>query len=350
MPDLRPTAPYDALLIVSFGGPERPEEVVPFLQNVTRGRDIPQERLVEVGQHYFGFAGKSPINDINRSLIRALEADFVGIGLDLPIYWGNRNSDPFLSEAVSKMIADGVSRAICFVTSAYSSYSSCRQYREDLFEASTGLPITLDRLRQHFNHPTFIDLYTEYTAAAIAEVGPNPEVVFVTHSIPTPMNEASGGPGCGLYLRQHHDAADEVASRLGLSDWTLAFCSRSGLPQHPWLEPDINDHLEDLAGGGATDVVLVPIGFVADHMEVIYDLDVEAKATAQRLGLRFARAASPNADSRYAAMIRELVLERAAAERGETPTRRSVGLLGAKADTCAIDCCVNPRSNRAVIS
>lgn len=342
--------PYDALLLVSFGGPEKPEDVVPFLENVTRGRGIPKERLVEVGEHYFGFGGKSPINGINRELLAALRADFAAEGLDLPVYWGNRNWDPYLTDAVDEMIADGVERAVCFMTSAYSSYSSCRQYRENLFEVSDGRPIRLDRLRHHFNHPVFVELFTEATRNALAEVGDDAHVVFVTHSVPEQMNDASGGPGCGLYERQHLSVAALVAEAVGLSTWTLAYCSRSGPPSQPWLEPDVNDHLEELAEQGVTGVVLVPIGFVADHMEVVYDLDTEAKATAQRLGLRFARAASPNADPRYAAMIRELVLERAAAERGESPVRPALGEFGPKADTCPADCCVNPRSNRPVLA
>lgn len=342
--------PYDALLLVSFGGPEKPEDVVPFLENVTRGRGIPKERLVEVGEHYFGFGGKSPINDINRALLDALRQDFAENGLELPIYWGNRNWDPYLADAADQMQADGVKRAVCFMTSAYSSYSSCRQYRENLFEVAESHPIHLDRLRQHFNHPVFIELFTESTRKALDEVGGDAHVVFVTHSVPDQMNEASGGPGCGLYERQHLSAAGLVAEALDLPAWTLAYCSRSGPPTQPWLEPDINDHLEELAEQGVTGVVLVPIGFVADHMEVVYDLDTEAKATAEKLGLRFARAASPNADPRYAGMIRQLVLERAAAERGESPERPALGDLGARADHCPADCCVNPRSQRPVLA
>ncbi|MCL3837324.1 ferrochelatase [Aeromicrobium duanguangcaii] len=342
--------PYDALLLVSFGGPEKPEDVVPFLENVTRGRGIPKERLVEVGEHYFGFGGKSPINGINRELLAALRADFAEQGVELPIYWGNRNWDPYLADAFEQMVADGVERVACFMTSAYSSYSSCRQYREDLFEVSHDLPIRVDRLRHHFNHPVFVELFTEYARDALAQVGPDAHVVFVTHSVPEQMNEASGGPGCGLYERQHLSVARMVSEALGVTEWSLAYCSRSGPPSQPWLEPDINDHLEELAGKGVTSVVLVPIGFVADHMEVVYDLDTEAKATAEELGLRFARAASPNADPRYAAMIRDLLLERAAAERGESPERPAVGEFGPKADTCAADCCLNPRSQRPVLA
>ncbi len=346
----RSVQPYDALLLVSFGGPEKPEDVVPFLENVTRGRGIPRERLVEVGEHYFGFGGKSPINDINRALLAALRVDLAAEGIDLPVYWGNRNWDPYLRDTVEQMVADGVTRAACFMTSAYSSYSSCRQYRENLFEVGHDLPIRLDRLRQHFNHPAFVELFTESTRTALTEVGGDARVVFVTHSVPDWMNDSSGGPGGGLYVRQHLSAASLVADRLGLDDWDLAYCSRSGPPTQPWLEPDVNDHLGELAEKGVTGVVLVPIGFVADHMEVAFDLDTEAKATAERLGLRFARAASPNADPRYAAMVRELLLERAAAERDEQPDRPALGDFGPKADTCAADCCVNPRSDKPVVA
>lgn len=350
MVDDRSVRPYDALLLVSFGGPEKPEDVVPFLENVTRGRGIPRERLVEVGEHYFGFGGKSPINDINRALLDALRKDLADEGIDLPVYWGNRNWDPYLGDTVDQMIADGVGRAACFMTSAYSSYSSCRQYRENLFEASHDKPIRLDRVRHYYNHPAFVGLFVESTRAALAEAGPDAAVVFVTHSIPDTMNAASGGPGRGLYERQHRSVAAEVATALDLPDWTLAFCSRSGPPSQPWLEPDVNDHLEDLAAAGTEAVVLVPIGFVADHMEVVYDLDTEAKATAERLGLRFARAGTPNADPRFAAMIRDLVLERAEAERGGNPDRPALGDLGPWTDTCATDCCVNARSDRPVLA
>lgn len=341
--------PFDALLLVSFGGPEHPDDVVPFLENVTAGRGIPRERLEEVGQHYFLFGGRSPINDLNRELLDALRKDFADHGVDLPIYWGNRNWDPYLREAAEQMAADGVQRAACFVTSAYSSYSGCRQYREDLFAATAEVTIELSRLRHYFNHPGFIGPFTAATGAALATAPAGTHVVFVTHSIPTSMNEASGGPGREAYVRQHESVAAMVAAGAGAERFSLAYCSRSGPPRIPWLEPDINDHLAELKAEGVESVVVVPIGFVSDHMEVIYDLDTEAKATAAELGLQYVRADTPGAHPEFVAMVRELLLERAAVERGEPVTRPALGDLPPSHDLCPIDCCVNPRSSLPVM-
>ena len=356
--------PYDALLVLSFGGPEKPEDVVPFLENVTRGRGIPRERLEQVGQHYFLFGGKSPINDQNRALIAALEKDFADQGIDLPIYFGNRNWDPYLADTLADMKADGVSRAAVFATSAYSSWSSCRQYRENLYdavEATPGAP-RLDKLRQYYNHPGFIEPVVDACLAALAELpddGDTARLVFVTHSIPTEMAETSGstdpnGQPRGAYVRQHRSAVDEVARRVKESTGRahrhdLVYCSRSGAPSTPWLEPDVNDHLEELSTDGVSQVVMVPIGFVSDHMEVIYDLDTEAMETAERLGMRAVRAASAGVDPRFVAMIRELVVERAAAERGEQPTRAAVGSMPAGPDLCGAGCCPNPRGPRPAL-
>ncbi|WP_312007439.1 ferrochelatase [Nocardioides alcanivorans] len=298
--------PFDALLLVSFGGPEAPEDVVPFLANVTRGRGIPEERLREVGEHYFGFGGKSPINDQNRALLAALRDDFAAAGLDLPVYWGNRNWDPYLRDALAQMKADGIRRAACFVTSAYSSYSGCRQYREDLAGAVAEVPGApqLDRLRAYFNHPGFIAPVVDATLTALSELDParrdETHLVFVTHSIPVTMAEGAGPDG-DAYVEQHLSVMAEVVERVRLETGhryfhDLVYCSRSGPPQVPWLEPDVNDHLEMLAEEGARPVVLIPIGFVSDHMEVVYDLDTEAAATAERLGMPFARAATPGVD------------------------------------------------------
>ncbi|WP_456696119.1 ferrochelatase [Aeromicrobium sp. P5_D10] len=336
--------PFDALLLVSFGGPERPGDVVPFLENVTAGRGIPRERLEEVGQHYFLFGGKSPINDLNRELLDALRKDFADHGLDLPIYWGNRNWDPYLRDTARQMAADGIERAACFVTSAYSSYSGCRQYRENLYDATTGLDIELSRLRHYFNHPGFIGPFNEATREEVESAPAGTHVVFVTHSIPTTMNEASGGPGRQAYVRQHESVAELVAAGAGADSWSLAYCSRSGSPHTPWLEPDINDQLRALHADGVESVIVVPIGFISDHMEVIYDLDTEGKATADDLGLRYRRVDTPGAHPDFVAMVRDLLIERAAVERGETITRSSLGPLGASHDVCAVDCCVNPRS------
>jgi ferrochelatase len=344
-------APYDALLLVSFGGPERPEDVLPFLENVTRGRGIPPDRLEAVGEHYFLFGGKSPINDLNRELLAAIRTDLAAHGIDLPVYWGNRNWDPFLTEAVAEMQADGRRRVACFTTSAYSSYSSCRQYRENLAEAATEGGPVLDKLRLYFNHPGFLEPVVDAIVTALAEGGAAREdarLVFVTHSVPLSMNDGSGPLG-GAYLDQHLDAASYVAGRVAEvtgreHDHHLVFCSRSGPPQVPWLAPDVNDHLDRLAFEGVRSVVLVPIGFVSDHMEVVYDLDTEAMATADRLGLDAVRVATSGTDARFVAMVRDLLVERAAVERGEPVERVAVGSWPACWDRCAADCCPNPRA------
>ena len=352
--------PYDAVLLVSFGGPEKPDDVIPFLENVTRGKNIPRERLAEVGEHYFSFGGRSPINDQNRAFLAALREDLAGAGVDLPVYWGNRNWDPYLADALRQMADDGVQRAACFVTSAYSSYSGCRQYREDLAAAVAEVPgaPVLDRLRHYFNHPGFVEPVVDATLSALAELpeGSRDEthLVFVTHSIPTSMNEASGPDG-GWYVRQHESAVAEVVERVRQETGhrfhsELVFCSRSGPPQVPWLEPDVNDHLEALATDGATGVVIVPIGFVSDHMEVIYDLDTEALDTARKLDLPAVRAATPGVDPRFVAVVRDLLVERAAAERGDEPERRSVGALDPSWDRCAVGCCPNPRGERPAVA
>jgi ferrochelatase len=348
-------SPYDAVLLVSFGGPERPKDVLPFLENVTRGRGIPRERLEAVAEHYLGFGGRSPINDINRALVEAMRADLRESRIDVPVYWGNRNWEPYLTEVVAQMKEDGVTRAACFVTSAYSSYSSCRQYREDLAaaveHAGAGAP-RLDRLRSYYNHPGFLDPVVDAVVEATAG-RPGVRLVFVTHSIPLSMNDGSGPRG-GAYLAQHRTAAAYVADRVATVTGhdhahDLVFCSRSGAPQVPWLEPDVNDHLEKLAGDGVSAVVLVPIGFVSDHMEVVYDLDTEALATAERLGLDTVRVPTSGTDPRFVAMVRDLLLERAAVERGERTDRVSVGGDPPCWDLCAVGCCPNPRGEKPAL-
>lgn len=335
--------PIDALLLVSFGGPERPSDVIPFLENVTAGRGVPRSRLEQVAEHYQHFGGRSPINDQNRALLAAIRQDLADNGLDLPVYWGNRNWDPFLRDTMKQMAADGVTRAAYVVTSAYSSYSGCRQYRENLFEAAVGVGVQLSRLRLYFNHPGFVGPFVEATASALAVAPDETHVVFVTHSIPTDMNAASGGPGVHAYEAQHQEVARLVAEGSGATAWTLAYCSRSGSPHQPWLEPDINDHLRDLAAEGVTSVVAVPIGFVSDHMEVVFDLDTEAAETAAELGMTFARVATPGVHPAFVAMVRDLVLERAAVDRGEDPVRAVVGICSPNPDVCADDCCPNLR-------
>jgi ferrochelatase len=352
-------APYDAVLIVSFGGPEAPDEVLPFLENVTRGRNIPPERLSDVAQHYLRFGGRSPINDQCRALLAAVRADLTAHGVDVPVYWGNRNWDPYLSDTIATMARDGVRRAAAFVTSAYASYSGCRQYREDLYDAVAGPAVAprIDKLRHYFNHPGFVTPFVENTAAAISslpeELRARARLVFVTHSIPSVM--AAGSGPCGdAYVTQHTSTAGLVAAGVqaatGLSlGWDLVYCSRSGPPQVPWLEPDISDRLESLHRAGTPAAVIVPIGFVSDHMEVVYDLDTEAVETADRIGLVVRRAATPGTHPAFVSLVRELLHERAAAERGEDVLRPAMGELGPSWDLCASHCCPNPRAGRPAL-
>ncbi|MFC5723636.1 ferrochelatase [Streptomyces gamaensis] len=351
-------APYDALLLLSFGGPEGPDDVVPFLENVTRGRGIPRERLKEVGQHYFLFGGVSPINEQNRQLLRALREDFAAHGLDLPVYWGNRNWAPYLTDTLRQVAADGHRRVLTLATSAYASYSGCRQYRENLADALAALrgegiePPRVDKLRHYFNHPGFVRPMVDATLAALGElpeeVRAGAHLAFTTHSIPTAAADTSGpaeghGDG-GAYVAQHLDVAALIAEAVREETgtphpWRLVYQSRSGAPHIPWLEPDICDHLTELHAAGAPAAVMVPIGFVSDHMEVKYDLDTDAATRAAELGLPVTRAATVGADPRFAAAVRELVLERAATERGEHPRRCALGTLGPSHDLCPVGCC-----------
>ena len=353
------TSPYDALLLLSFGGPEGPDDVVPFLENVTRGRGIPPERLREVGAHYFQFGGVSPINQQCRGLVSALERDFADSGLRLPVYWGNRNWRPRVADTLSEMAADGIRRALVLVTSAYSSYSGCRQYRENLADAlvASGAQIQLDKVRPYFNDPGFIEPMADAVAAAIADMAEETRqaarLVFVTHSLPKSYADTSGPDG-GAYVAQHREVArlvaDGVGRRTGLVlPSELVFCSRSGPPSVPWLEPDVNDHLRTVRQQGATGAVLVPIGFVSDHMEVVYDLDVQAADTAREIGLAIARAATVGTDPRFVASLRRLVLERAASARGEASGGEAtvVGRLRPFPDVCPAGCCPNPRGPAA---
>lgn len=329
---------YDAILIVSFGGPEKPEDVLPFLQNVTRGRGVPDERLKEVGEHYFLFGGKSPINDHNRALIDELEPALLAAGIDLPVYWGNRNWHPMLADTIEQMTADGVTRALAFVTSATSSYSGCRQYREDIISACEvveNAPV-VDKIRQYYDHPGFIEPMIDNVASCLNEL-PGARLVFTAHSIPMSMANSSD------YQAQLIEASRLVATGVGHDDFDLVWQSRSGPPQVPWLEPDINDHLETLAGTGCDSVVIVPIGFISDHMEVMFDLDTEAEATAKRLGMAMCRASTVGTDTRFIAGIVELIEER----RSNGPIR-ALGDLAVRPDVCAPDCCPAPQRPRRV--
>jgi ferrochelatase len=341
---MTPQPQYDAILVVSFGGPEGPDDVVPFLENVTRGRGIPRERLAEVGRHYDLFGGVSPINAQNRALIAALEGELSAHDLALPVYWGNRNWHPFLADTLRRMRADGVQRALAFVTSAYSSYSTCRQYLDDIVraraEVGDGAPV-VDKIRQFYDHPGFVEPMIRNVVAArealAGDVRDQARLVFTAHSVPVAMATASG------YVPQLLEASRLVAKGATPRgrdplDIDLVWQSRSGPPQVPWLEPDIGDHLAALAARGVPAVVIVPIGFVSDHMEVVYDLDIIAAATARDVGLPVVRAATVGSDPQFVAMIRELIVERIDPSR----PRRTLGSLGIRPDACPHDCCPPP--------
>lgn len=328
---------YDAILFVSFGAPEKPEDVMPFLRNVTRGRGVPDERLLEVAENYQMFGGKSPLNGQNRELIAALQKSLNEIGLNLPIYWGNRNWHPFLSETIGQMSRDGMTCALAFVTSAYSSYSGCRQYREDIAKAqveSGAEKMKIDKIRVFYNHPNFIAVNAENLQNALnqipAERRVNIEIAFTAHSLPLAMAQ-----NCD-YETQLLETCRLVAEAVNHKNWKLVFQSRSGAPHVPWLEPDVNHYLKELKEKGAADVVVHPIGFISDHQEVIYDLDTQAKATAESLGLNLVRAKTPGTHPLFVEMIRELILERI----NGNPERRAVGTRGAKQDVCPEDCCL----------
>ncbi|WP_069167158.1 ferrochelatase [Nocardia altamirensis] len=308
----------DALLLLSFGGPERPEDVMPFLENVTRGRGVPRERLEEVAEHYLHFGGVSPINRLNRDIIAAVEAELATAGIDLPVYFGNRNWAPMVEDTVAGMAADGVRSALVFPTSAWGGYSGCLQYHEDIARARAafgdGAP-DLIKLRQYFDHPLLIETFADAIRAAQqelpAERRDGARLVFTAHSIPVAA-DATGGPpfdGGRLYSRQVAEAARLCAAATGFTDYDLVWQSRSGPPQVPWLEPDIVYHLDDLSGKNIDAVIVCPVGFVSDHLEVIWDLDNEAKEKAAELGMAFARAATPGTDRRFAQLVVELIGE-----------------------------------------
>ena len=330
---------YDAILVVSFGGPEQTSDVLPFLENVTRGRNIPHERLLEVAGHYYHFGGRSPINDQNRELIAALRGELDDHGIDLPIYYGNRNWRPFLIDALRQMHSEGIGRALAFVTSAYSSYSGCRQYRENIAAAQQEMGSELprvDKLRVFYNHPGFVEACTERVQDAIRKLDPEPgasvRLVATAHSIPCSMAETSA------YERQLRETTKLVAEACGFASWDLVYQSRSGSPTQPWLAPDVLDHLRSLNEAGVRNVVLAPLGFISDHLEVLYDLDCEALDLARDLGMNVARAATAGTHPAFVRAIRELIQERL----DPAAVKLAIGNFGPNHDVCPPDCCPAP--------
>ncbi|NJC57196.1 ferrochelatase [Brevibacterium marinum] len=351
------TAPIDTLVLMSFGGPEAEEEVVPFLKNVTAGRGIPEERLEEVGEHYYGFGGKSPINDQNKALLQALRAELDRREIDAPLIWGNRNWEPYLTDEVRAEAQAGRTRFLSIDTSAYSSYSSCRQYREDFAEtvealSAEGTAVTIDKIRQFYNHPGYAEAcahhlregLTDFTEQVGGLDADRHRILFVTHSIPNVMQDASAVATSG-YRAQHEELMSHLVDGLPESERLpaeLVYCSRSGSPEVPWLEPDVNDRMTELAADGVTGVILVPIGFISDHMEVVFDLDTEAKETAADLDLAFTRVATVGTHPRFVSSLVDLVEERIAQLRGERPHAPTIPgstALTPGSGACSIDCC-----------
>lgn len=345
--------PYDGILLVSFGGPEGPDDVLPFMENVTRGRGIPRERLLEVSAHYQHFGGISPINEQNRALLAAMREVFSRHGVTVPIAWGNRNWDPTIPAALRELRSRGCRRVLALVTSAFSSASGCRQYREDLACAVEALAAepegapTVDKLRVFYNHAGFVEPMIDNTVAAVAQLdkgdltADDVELAFTAHSIPMSMADTSD------YVVQLREAcrliAEGASARIGRSlRWDLVFQSRSGAPGQPWLEPDISEHLRARQSAGVSRVAVVPVGFISDHMEVVWDLDTQARETAEEIGLSMSRAATVGVDFRFVEMIFDLAVERAASVRGEDPIRAALGYRGPNHDVCPVDCCPMP--------
>jgi len=330
--------PYDAVLLVSFGGPEGPDEVLPFLENVLRGKKVPRQRMLEVAEHYRRFGGVSPINEQNRRLLAALEKELAQHGPRLPVYWGNRNWHPLLVDALRQMANDGVRRALAFFTTAYSSYSGCRQYREDIQRAQQELgphAPQVDKLRMFFNHPGFIEPMIESVAQCLERIPATrrsqTKLLFTAHSIPRSMAE-----NC-QYVAQLTEACRLVAEGVGHEPWELVYQSRSGPPSQPWLEPDVCQRIKQLhTEESMREVVILPIGFISDHLEVLYDIDIEARQLCERLGVTMHRAATAGTHPRFVQMIRELIVERLS----DQPQRLALGVLGASHDQCPDDCCL----------
>ncbi|OIQ78195.1 ferrochelatase [mine drainage metagenome] len=358
---------YDAILLAAFGGPEGPEDVIPFLERVTAGRGIPRERLAEVGTHYSAMGGVSPINEQNRNLLAAVRTELASREIDLPIYWGNRNSKPFFADALKSMHDDGHRSVLALATSAYASYSGCRQYRENLAQAlaETGLAdsMKIDKVRHYFDHPGFIEPFVRGLVAALTAMeskGLNFDDIhlfFTTHSIPNSMAETSGPPSMrsefpeGAYVAQHKaviaavlESAERQTNR-PLPKWSLVYQSRSGAPHTPWLEPDIGDALASASTNGVKAAIVIPIGFISDHVEVIWDLDTVAKRICDGVGLEYIRVATPGLAKEFVSGIVDLIEERI----GEG-ARRALSALGPWPDICAAGCCSNPRSDLPTVA
>ena len=332
--------PYEALIVISFGGPNCNDDVIPFLENVLRGKPVPRSRMLEVAEHYYHFGGKSPINEQNLALIDALKGELARREIDLPIYFGNRNWAPYIPDALRQMRDNGVKKALAFFTSGFSSYSSCRQYRENVAKAQeeigAGAP-RIDLLRKFYNHPGFIEALTELAKeklASLSEAGrASNKLLFVAHSIPQSMADHS------RYEEQLREASRLVAQALDTPDWELVFQSRSGPPTQPWLEPDICDRIERLPSEGYRAVTVIPVGFVSDHMEILFDLDTEAVEKAEEVGLEMARVPTVGVHPKFIAMIGELIAERL----GIVEERRAIGEFGPSYDACPANCCLYPR-------
>ena len=335
--------PYQAVLVVSFGGPEGRDDVMPFLENVLRGRNVPRERMLEVAEHYYHFDGVSPINGQVRDMIAAMKRDFAENELDIPIYWGNRNWHPMLPDTIKQMKEDGIERALAFMTSGFSCYSGCRQYRENIYAAcdtiGAGSPV-FGKIRVFYNHPGFIEPMVEKVNAALdelpAEHRSQAHIVYTAHSIPLGMAKDS------RYETQLNEASRLVNDRIGENPWSLVYQSRSGPPSQPWLEPDVCDYIKELHQKGCTHLVIVPIGFLSDHMEVLFDLDTEAKDVCNDLGIKMVRAATVGTHPRFISMIRELVVERL----DDSMEKLALGDLGPSHDVCPEDCCPSGRPKR----
>ena len=341
LPESPDLPPYDAILIVGFGGPEGREDVIPFLENVLRGKPVPRERMLEVAEHYYHFDGISPINGQVRDLIAALEPELKAHGVDLPVYWGNRNWTPMLADTIRRMAEDGIKHALGVVQAAYSSYSSCRQYREDLLKAREAVGPSaprVDKMRVFYNHPDFVGVNALRVREALDRLPEahrgSARVAFTAHSIPQSMAD-----NCN-YEKQLTETCRLVAEAAGVEPgrWNLVYQSRSGRPTDPWLAPDILDHLDDLKGQGAEAVVVQPVGFLSDHMEVMFDLDEEAMHKAGELGMAFVRAGTAGTDPAFVGMLRELIVERVEHQ----PDRRAVGQYPANHDVCPVNCCQPP--------